>query len=102
MDFTKLTENLSKASLAAVLVAEMWAGMQGYWVFGSTYKDMVAQRDLAATQRDQWEQTAVKALTAGEAHQSRITGVPNYAETHPSIETAKQRVAALEAALKGF
>lgn len=45
MDFVKVADLASKVSLATLLVLILVGGQQGFWVYGSTYKDMVADRD---------------------------------------------------------
>lgn len=70
MDYTKLIDIASKVSLAVVLLALLYLGSTGYWVFGSQYKDMVAQRD-------EWKALALKGTkVAQQASEHFITGPP--------------------------
>jgi hypothetical protein len=68
MDYTKIIDLASKISLAGLLMVILFSGYQGAWIFGSTYKDMVADRD-------EWKHLAMNA-----AHVA--------AEAAPQIRTA--------------
>jgi hypothetical protein len=46
MDYSKLIDIGSKLSLALVLMIILFGGVSGYWVAGSTYRDMMADRDV--------------------------------------------------------
>jgi hypothetical protein len=45
MDYSKLFDIASKVSLAVVLMVILVGGVNGYWVAGSTYREMVADRN---------------------------------------------------------
>lgn len=100
MDYTKLSENVSKLGLVTILLLAIFAGFQGYWVFGTTYQAAIADRD-------QWKTMALKALHVGEAANSRFVGSASLppAASGPDDETpeaVRYRIRDLEAKTKGL
>lgn len=45
MNYAQVIDLASKVSLAVVLMVILVGGVQGYWVSGSTYKEMVEDRN---------------------------------------------------------
>lgn len=53
MNYEQLVNVASKLSLATLLIIILVGGYQGLWVYGPTYKQMVAERD-------EWKSLALK------------------------------------------
>jgi hypothetical protein len=65
MDYSKLIDTASKITLGVVLIVILVAGSQGYWVFGSTYKDAVKDRD-------EWKALALKGTNLAADSSNRV------------------------------
>jgi hypothetical protein len=68
MDYGKILEYAGRISVGVLLLIILWAGSAGYWVFGSQYKDVVADRDV-------WKELALKATQVAERTTVKL-GVP--------------------------
>jgi hypothetical protein len=69
MDFLKVADIASKLSLVTLLVLILIGGHLGFWVYGSTYKDMTKDRD-------EWKTLALKgANVAALASNQTIAGM---------------------------
>jgi hypothetical protein len=68
MQLEQIINLTSKVGLATLLILVIIGGSQGYWVYGSTYKDMVADRDV-------WKELALKATQVAERTTVKL-GVP--------------------------
>lgn len=53
MDISKLTEYAGRLTATLLLIFIVYSGSMGLWVYGTTYKQMVAERD-------EWKDLAIK------------------------------------------
>jgi hypothetical protein len=67
MDYGKILEYAGRISVGVLLLIILWAGSAGYWVFGSQYKDVVADRDV-------WKELALKATQVAERTTVKLGG----------------------------
>lgn len=90
MDYTKLIDIGSKVSLAVVLMVILYGGVTGYWVAGSTYQDVVKERDT-------WKELALKGTKVAEqAAHTLITGPQDAQPPLPSNASPAEVNARLE------
>lgn len=71
MDYSKFIDIGSKISLAVVLMAIIYGGSTGFWVYGSQYEEMKQQRDI-------WKDLALKGVKVAEQFSPKMmTGPPS-------------------------
>lgn len=90
MDYNKLIEYGGRISVGVLLIVILFAGTQGYWVFGSQYREMIEDRNT-------WKELALKGTRVAEqATRTTIGRPPNVKNPLPSNPTPADVSARLE------
>jgi hypothetical protein len=89
MDMSKAIEYVGRIGVAGLVTAILFLGQAGFWVYGTTYKEALAQRD-------EWKAIALKALLKAEASSAaRPIATPAHA-AGDELATAKVRLEAIK------
>lgn len=92
MDYGKLIEYAGRISVGVLLILILFAGSQGFWVYGSQYREAIAERDT-------WKELALKGTkVASQAvqHNRALTGPPPVLPSLPKNPSPQSVNAALE------
>jgi hypothetical protein len=86
MDYAKILDLASKISLASLLILILLGGYQGVWIYGSTYREMVADRD-------EWKHLAMEgAHLATKASALSIRGISLVEPKDLTVSSSKEDV----------